>query len=193
MPRSRAFKPSSQWRKAVQKVVSKNLETKTAVFSHSADPIQDNGRTPIDDDLTGLVQGDSQNERVGNQIRLKSITFDGFFTVADTTNSIRMVLYNPYDTDDSLSGSALAFNGNIDLDKFRVLRDIWIPLASGGPANARKRFRVNFKGSGLRIQWSDTTATSQTLNRPRLYIVSDSAAVSDPELSGHVRVKYTDA
>lgn len=188
--------PSKAVKNYVQRTISKNIETKQRDLSWDCISIQDPGRTPIASNLIDLSQGDTQNTRAGNQVFVTG--FYGKFVVAgaDTTNIVRMVVYIPRDPTDTLAADTIGVTSLIDQDSYTVLYDKYITTSSAGE-NA-KVFTVakNFhRGSrkGLRVIWNGVGTTDITKNFIKLYVVSDSGAVSDPCLSGHLRTYYKDA
>lgn len=183
----------SNIRKVVQSVINKNLETKTFQISYTSYAINDSGRSPIDTNITGIVQGDGQNERDGNQYRLKSITGKFFVTGADSTNSIRIILYKPKNVSYDLTTDGLTFNGAVDLDKYIIYKDLFVTTSTNGSNCKRISFSKAFKGAGLPVQFSGSSAASLTTGMIRFHVVSDSLAVTDPSLDGFIRVKFKDA
>lgn len=187
MPRRR-----KNFSKAVQKIIDRNVETKTHVLQYST-TIMDPGRSPLDNSLVELTQGDTQSGRDGNEVRIKSVQGDFFITGADSTNSIRVILYKPKNVSDSLSADAIDFNGTPDLDKYVILRDWLVCTNSTGAMCKRLRFKKFFRGSGMSCRYTGSSGTTITTNKLSLYMVSDSGAISDPGVEGYVRVRYKDA
>lgn len=177
--------------KKVQRIISRNLETKTILVNYAGVGITDSTRTPLDQNLTGISQGDSQDTRDGNQLRMTSVSADFFITGYDSTNSIRVLLYKPKNKSDDLTG--LQFNQAPDLDRFVILKDFFVTTSSAGANNKRLRFYKKFMGAGMAVQFDGPTANDVQTNMLRLYIVSDSLAVVDPSINGYVRMYFKDA
>lgn len=180
-------------KKYIKNTIEKQLETKTVITNY-ANTIPDSGRTPLSNSIAGVAQGLTQSTRVGNSIRVTSMKCEWFFTGADSTNSIRVIIYIPKDPTAALSG--LAFNQAPDLDQFTILRDFFI--CTGGTGGNCKRLQkwIRFNRgmrSGLHMQYSGAASTDITKNKLMIYMVSDSSAVSDPSVNGYVRVFYKDA
>lgn len=191
MPYKRKYRKNGL-KKAVKNIVNSMTETKTGVTTYTSQGIQDNGRTPVNSDLSSLVQGDDQNERIGNAVTFTGLYGDLFFTGADTTNSIRAILYVPHNPTDDLD---IAFNAAPDQDRFTILRDMLITTSTQGPAVVRRKLKISFKKGnrkGLTTRWHDNTSTGFSKNPIRLYMVSDSTAVTDPSVNGYVRTYYKD-
>lgn len=149
--------------------------------------------TPVSQELTYIANGTQQNERIGNQIRVTGIFADLIITGADTTNTIRMIIYIPHDPSNTLS--SLMYNGAPDMDQFTILYDKIITTSSNGPNNKRVMIRRSYTRGykkGIRIQYYGSAATDVSKNRILIYVVSDSAAIPDPQLNGYLRMYYTD-
>lgn len=177
----------------VKRAVAKSQETKTLVLNY-ANAIQDSARVPLSNQIADIAQGLTQSTRVGNQIKLTSMKYDWFFTGADTTNSIRCIIYVPKDPNSFITG--LAFNQAPDLDRFTILRDMFICTGGTGGNCKRRQGWLRFnKGlrQGMTVQYSGATVGTVTKNNLTVYMVSDSGAVSDPAVNGYIRLFYKDA
>ena len=190
MPRRRTFRRrKGGFRKAVQKIIKSNQEIKTAVFNFPGGTTV--GTTGNDSSLVNVAQGDTQQSRDGNQLRLLSIEGDLFLAASDSSNAVRMLLYRQKDA--SGAAMAIAYDGLPDLDQYVVYRDFLIPLAtSGGPGVSRRRFRIKFPASGLRVQYDGTAGTDIVSGYMKMYVVSDSSSAPHPTVVGNVRIRYTD-
>jgi ABC-type glycerol-3-phosphate transport system substrate-binding protein len=187
----RKYRPN--FRAMVQKAIAKNLETKFLLKEYNAVSIQDSGRTPITGLLTDVAQGLTQQGRVGNTINVTGMYGQFQVAGADTTNIVRFVIYIPRDVDDEIGVNTYEL---IDTDRFTVLTDRIVTTTSNGPNIKQFKLVKNFhRGSkkGIQVQFSGSASTDGTFNRIKLYCVSDSSAVSDPALSGNLRVYYKDA
>lgn len=185
----------STMKKIAKSVVAKNTETKVFTGSFADVPIANSAAGPLIQSVTDIPEGTSQNQRVGNQITLTSVKYDFFFAGADSTNSIRMILYISRDPNDIIT--TLNFNQAPDLDKYVILRDVFITTSQQGNDCVRKRgyisFRKRGKSNGLKVQWSGPNLNQQTKNRVLMYMVSDSGVVSHPTVNGFFRTFYKDA
>lgn len=187
---------SQQQKSQVKALVRKQQETKFVGLSYAAQPIQDALRTPVDTDMNGVAVGTGYAARIGHQITVTGYHGEFMFTGADATNIMRMVIYVPKDPDDSLSADITGVTTLIDLDRYTVLMDRLIGTTSGGVNQQRVVFKKKFaKGNrrGMQTQFFGTNATDFSKNRLRLYITSDSGAISDPTVSGRFRCYYKDA
>lgn len=185
-------RPNKSLKKTIKNVVNSMSETKTIVSNYASTSIQDQARAPINTDILSCATGDTQSTRTGNAITVTGLYGDFFFNAADVTNSIRVLLYVPHNPTDDM---AIQFNQAPDLDRFTVLRDMLVTVSTQGPAVVRRKIKVSFKKGnrkGLTCRWHDTTATGFSKNPIRLYMVSDSTAVTDPSVSGYIRAYYKD-
>lgn len=183
-----------QVRNLVQRQISRNIETKQRAGTWDETPIDNSAGTPITAQLTDLDTGDSQSTRTGNQVFVTGIYARWSVTCADTTNLVRIVVYMPKDTDDSMSG--IDIHSNIDLDKHTVLFDRLVPLTLAGDAVKVVTFKKKFnKGNrrGVNVRYFSATGTDTSKNAIKLYVVSDSDVASDPLLSGSYRLYFKDA
>lgn len=180
----------------VGSIVRKNIETSSIVHSLDAVSIVDSGRVSSTQDihLTAIAQGVQESQRIKNEVRITGVYGDLFVTGADSTNSIRLIMYIPKDPTVSLSNSpTLAFNEAPDLDKFTILKDMLVTTSSGGPNLRRLKLKYKFKGRGLRVGYSGTGAGDVQTHPVYFYFVSDSLASTDPSLNGYIRMYYKDA
>lgn len=144
-----------------------------------------------------IAEGTGADERIGDQITLKSFFLRFLLEVADTYNQIRFVIFRWHD--DSSPTIAKVFAPLVNLltytmqplnpdnaQNIQVLYDNLFQLDTYHPAALDKIF-LN-KGLGA-AHWNGTTA-----EKGQLYIaaVSDSNAVSHPSLYISWRLKFTD-
>lgn len=185
---------ASAMRKIAKSVVAKNTETKVWTGTFSDTPVGAGTVAPVVQSCNDIAEGTAQNQRIGNQIMLTSIKYDFFFTGADSTNSLRLIFYIPRDPNDILLN--LGFNAPADLDKYVILKDIFMTTNQNGQDCLRKRgyisFRKRGKSNGLKVQYSTNAVNSQTKNRVLVYMVSDSGVISHPSVNGFFRTFYKD-
>lgn len=183
------------FKKRVLSIVQSTQETRQKIHSWTTEPIQDTGRTPISQSLVDISQGDTQNDRQGNQIIVTGIYSKLFINAGDGINNCRVILYIPRDADDSLS--TLTPSQAIDMDKYTVLYDRIINVSTTAgdyskPFVIARKFNKG-RRKGMTVQYSSTTGTSVERNNLKLYVVGDSGAIPDPNFNGHIRVYYKDA
>lgn len=181
----------------VQKQINKNVETKSVTKSYNEEAVQDQARTPIDYSLTEIAQGDTKATRNGNQYLVQSIKADLWVKVADTTNIVRVVWYIPKISSETMTSNTISVYSAIDYDTFTVLSDRrYLLHGSLGPGFLKCRFSKRFNSKsrrGLKVLFNGTAATDIVKNNIRLYVVSDSAAATDPTISGNIKMFFKDA
>jgi len=193
MPKRREYKRRSNLKKLVKSIVSKNIETKSALIK--LNQVQIGVAGPYIASFNDLNQGDAQNERVGNQVTMTSVKWDLFLAGADTTNSYRIIVYIPREP--SVLITSLPFNGAVDYDQHIVLKDTYRTTSLNGNnafrLNGYHSFRNKGKSVGMKTQWASSAPNDQTKGRVCMYITTDSAAVPNPECNGTLRAFYKDA
>lgn len=184
---------SNAIRRMVKKEVAKSAETKTLITQY-ANSVVDSARATLSNSISGCIQGVDQDERVGNRVTITSMKYDWFFTGADTTNSIRVLIYIPKDPTTVIAG--LPFNQPPDLDQFTILKDLFVCTSQGGPDCVRRQGWIRFnKGNrrGMTVEYSGNLATEIVRNKLMVYMVSDSTAALDPQVNGFCRVFFKDS
>lgn len=170
------------------------IEKKTSIINWNGTNVPDWTVGSIDQSLTDINQGLTQTNRIGNSVHLTSIYGDFFLTGADTTNSVRMILYIPKNVTTTLS--TLAFNAAPDLDQVTILQDRLFTFQSNGTFCRRFKIKKKFDygmRKGIHCTYTDGTGTNITKNRLRLLMVSDSSVAPHPVLHGFLRIFYIDA
>lgn len=83
-------KPSKSLTKAVQSIIHKNAESKSAF--HSADSVSFNSAINTTGDmqrvLPNVIVGTAENQRIGEQIRAQTLNIKGHFILSTANNSI---------------------------------------------------------------------------------------------------------
>lgn len=157
--------------------------------------------------LSGIAQGTSMSQRVGQKIILEKIDFQFPFQNGDPTNYVRFLLVTAIRGDSGLTGAALTadiFSGQaaavsqhgaaVDKTRWRVLYDrlLYLPnignFAGNIPSSRtiKKTIRLN-----KRIQWDRTNAIDNDIY---MVAISDSGAAPNPgAVSGYMRLYFRDA
>lgn len=167
-------------------------ETKQVDHTWNAVAVSDSGG-PISEEMCSIAQGLTQNTRVGNRLTITGMYGNLQIIGADTTNIVRVVFYIPHDVDTTLSG--LNTYGLVDQDQVTVLYDRTFVTGTGGPSGHAFRIKKSFtRGNrkGIAVHYSSSASTSCVKNNLKLYVVSDSGAVSHPTLSGQLRIYFKD-
>lgn len=183
-------------KKVIKGQLEKYIEKKTKVYEYYGS-ITDNLRSPLDVHVTSLPGGVGQSARIGNRVNITSLKYDLFFTAADTTNSIRCIFYIPKNQNELMTtGTALGFNKAPDLDRYNILKDMLISVSNNGPACVRRQGWVRFNRgirSGHKERYDGENSTDVVEGMVHVYMVSDSGAVSDPQVNGYIRTFFTDS
>lgn len=156
--------------------------------------------TPALTDCCAISQGDTNLTRDGNRIWIKSISVSFELVRADTTNIFR-IMFVQWLPDNGTSGDAVTYGeittaGSYPLadmyntqfgSKFRVLYDKTHKISAD---DTSKVIHFSLRPAVRKLNYNGT-ATSGT-GHVYAILMSDSSAVSHPQVNGYVRVKFTD-
>ena len=176
-------------------MISKSQETKTQQFHFPTDTQLTPAGTNYN--IVEVAGGTSQQQRVGNQIKLTSFRLKGILSLdhgftGNLWDIVRVVLYIPKDPDDTLN---LGVSEAIDLDQFTILSDRLIPMGSNHDACKLYNKVLLFKKgrrTGMNVQFSSDLATAVTKNNIKMYMVCKSAA-NTPKFNGYWRFYFKDS
>lgn len=189
MPRRRTA--NKGLKKMIKKMISGSQETKTNAAQFTP-TISDVG---VNYDMSSIGGGTDQNQRVGNSYILTSYRLKGGVFGSDSSNLVRIIIYVPKDATHLIPTSTQPFDP-VDLDRFTILSDRLITTASQGP-NCKLYNKVCLfnrgRRRGMRVQFTDSLASSVVKNRLLVYMVSDSSAASHPVFKGWWRTYFKDA
>lgn len=180
----------------IQQTVSSNIETKFHNTTFVYQSVPDGLRNGVDSNLSGIATGDSQITRTGNQIYVTGINARLWVQNADSTNTVRFIMYIPKDASEDLGTNTYTINTVPDLDHYTILMDKTYHVDTYNPIKNVYGINRKFnKGArkGIRVTFNGTGATNLAKNPIRFYVVSDSGAVSDPTISGTIRLYFKDA
>lgn len=187
-----------KFKKAVQQIISKNIETKTLGFGYINNPIGNSASgVNFSIDLTGISEGSGQLNRLGNNIHVTGLWSDLTYTAGfgDVHSVIRCILYIPKDANDVIS--SVDIYSLVDLDKYTILYDDTINMVEDTSTHFQRRVKKwSFTRGGKRgisVQWHGNTALQFAKNPLRWYFVSNSGAVAHPTMSGRIRLYFKDA
>lgn len=187
----RRSNPTKKIKKMIKSMIAGSQETKTQSGAHNV-TISDVG---VNYDISSIGGGTGQNQRIGNSYQMTSFRLKGGVFGADTTNLVRIIVYIPKDATHLIPTSTQPFDP-VDLDRYTILSDRLITTASQGP-NCRLYNKVCLfnrgRRKGMRVQFTDSLASSVVKNRLLVYMVSDSSAVSHPNFKGWWRFYFKDA
>lgn len=207
--RSRKMKGKGLTQKQKQQV--KKLVEEPIEHKHFTEPLRGlhTSSTPSLTDMTLIGVGGASNDRIGNKIQLKSLSYKIRIQLDDATNYVRMVLFQwhpdnniyvpswddimqfsfgglPVDQCDRQS-PYLTTQGNTR--QFRILmdREFWL---DGDDTSICAQGFIN-KGFKKTISYSDLNALG--CDHIYLLMVSDSTLGAHVVYNGYVRSKFTDA
>lgn len=191
MPGKRKFKKKSNLKKMIKTMIAGTQETKTQAGSLTV-TMSDVG---VNYDMSSIGGGTDQNQRIGNNYLMTSYRLKGGVFGSDSTNLVRIIIYVPKDATHLIPTSTQPFDP-VDLDRFTILSDRLITTASQGP-NCKLYNKVCLfnrgRRNGMRVQFTDSLASSVVKNRLLVYMVSDSSASSHPSFKGWWRFYFKDA
>jgi len=173
-------------REAVQKVQEKK------VCPISVGP-QSIGTTGATYDLAITTQGDKSDQRTGNEINATGLYITGQVEKGDTYNQFRFILYDPIDSDESLTN--ITTLQKIDQTQFRVLKDFVFTLDTSTPVRnfTIKKSWKKSKYNALPIKYKSNSDTTSFNHRLKLYVVSDSTVTPDVKITLASYLYYTDS
>jgi len=188
--------------RAAKKVLSKNVERKHFEVANTNVSIS---TTATVNALTYPTQGVGENDRIGNEISLRWVKLKYYLTVADTTNMIRMIIFQ-WHVDTAIQNPGI---GDILLDptsnyaivsplvdkegkrrKFTILSDKVSTLATQGTANTFKKVYIP-KGFKRRLGFNSNNVTTG-LDQIFMAVISDSAASLHPTMTWYTDACFTD-
>lgn len=152
------------------------------------------------------VQGDSDGERVGDQINIKAFNFRFDLVYGDATNEFRVILFRWYQDNNIatptiaqvLQNAAFPINSGINHDslkanKLHIMHDKVYSLTQNGNNGALHRSLtiVGKKLGRKKIEFNNAAITGSNL----IYAVfiSDSIAAPNPTINWYSRLTYYDA
>lgn len=195
---------------AVKAIVDSKLEEEVELKWDDVKHSLTCSTTPTFFDITAqITSGVDPYDYIGNTIRLQSLAYKIYFSLADTTNYIRLVFFqwyddavntptfadicqlntagSPIDQTDYMSPLAL---GAGTTKSFRILRQFDFVMSATEPACIYQGF-IN-KGFRKDITFA-TNDPTQGNNHIFMMYLSDSSAVAHPAGEGWTRIRFTDA
>lgn len=186
MPKYKKKQPTKRFKKAVRKVLLNNLESKHLLISSSSNV----STTASFVHLSNISAGDSSAHREGNKCLATSIDLRYKITIADTTNTVRLIVFSFTGGDTPTVDNVLdnagtffteaALQGEPDVkfkiyyDKVFNMRSVYNPIVTG---RIRKRLNGN---KGLVLRYVDTTGSNLGAQQLWMLLISDSGAVTHP-------------
>lgn len=151
-------------------------------------------------DLLKVPQGASQNQRIGDEIKVKKIEMHVNFQAGDDWNRMRfLILTNPTTQPDSTTSAISSLRTTAPTENSHVLRDHWFTMAwrpTTGNSAAQSP-GDSYLWFSKKVNWNCKFATGGTaspLNRQLYFqLHSDSTIVPNPGVQGYARVYFTDS
>lgn len=201
--RSRGKQLTKAQRKQVSAITYRTIKSKSDKKFKSSDFLLFSGSTGSVVRLTGIAQGDdSVDQRVGRSIQLNKLTCNFHLNVADTHNTVRIILFiwkdesNPsvsqvLTTALQTSAPYLATYSEINSKQFTVIYDRMLTVDTDDPQKVGRYTKYWKKGHS--IQYSGTGDTSLAV-KGDVYLlqITDSVAIVHPQLSFAYKLEYTD-
>lgn len=181
----------------VNKAIQRHQETKFHSISQTPANVDVN---PTSDThtFTNIAQGDSQNQRIGNQLYVTGYHFEVTLLpeaapsgASAPLSAVRIVVYIPKDSDDSIT--AFGPETNLDLDNYTFLYDKTFPMtpSQGRRIVLSKKFNRGAR-KGIKVQYNGTLGTDVAKNPIKMSIVQDNS-LDFPTYQMHGRIYYKDA
>lgn len=182
--------------KSLTKVVNNILDSKADIKWIPSDVSTTVSNTGSMTDLTSVAQGTNAVSRIGQSITVKSIEMDFVFGLADTTNLIRLRIFEwiPSDTSDVPSFSEVQYFASSVLSpylpykpsRFKVLYDHMIVLDTYHPI-IRHKFKLKLSH---KVQYDLSVDTGS--RHIYMALQSDSGAATHPSCAYNSLVKFVD-
>lgn len=161
------------------------------------------------DTATYMRQGTTDNQRVGDSIKLVSLALRVTALVADAYNILRCVCVLDRNSSGAQPSYNTVFQGvpstgvvnfmsplnkTNDHGRFKILADIQFVLATGSGDDSVQMIERYIKLKSRECGFLDdsNTATCLGKNQVYLYMISDSTVISHPIISVWSRLSYTD-
>lgn len=186
------------FKKFVKTQINKNLEYKYRTAYYNPGGIPNNGTVTS---LINISQGLLDTERVGDEIKLRTITFRYLVQIADSSNVLRIIIFQLKQQNTFAPSVASVLNGtsptylsqyNVDnRSNYQVLYDRTHITDYNAPVRIVTG-RVNMKYCKRKIQFIAGSPTNGT-NMIYALAISDSSASPHPGVTGEINFWYTDA
>lgn len=183
----------------VKRLIKRNEEMKYAIIDASYNATT----TPGLYCLTNTSQGDSGGTHIGDESVMKNLELRFIASVADATNSVRVILFRWKPNigyvvpgagsilKDANSPSNLTSLYQEDgEDQYQIMYDelFLLAAAGGNPEQISRRIRRNFN-----IRCDFLTSTSNSSNMIYLMLISDSSTTTHPSVQFMSKIGFIDA
>lgn len=195
----KAKRPKVASQAYVQRLIKRNEEMKYAVIDASYSATT----TPGLYCLSNTSQGDTGGTHIGDESVMKNLELRLIASVADATNSVRVILFRWKPNIGYVVPGAGAIlkdaNSPANLsslyqedgeDQYQIMYDelFLLAAAGGNPEQISRRIRRNFN-----IRCDFLTGTSNSSNMIYLMLISDSSATTHPSVQFMSKIGFTDA
>lgn len=183
----RSRKPRQNYvKKVVKDVMSRNVETKRSYFTGS---VTLNSTTPTAAlDLSQITQGVDGGQRIGYQVKVKSIKFRYTLISAAVFGACRMSAVRTKSNAFAGSSMPTAIEGLFDRERITVLKDTVITVNTSQLWHSRQMFL-----KGNTITWDTSAINSATKGSTFIGFMGTGTAGWGHTIGYTAEVTYTDA
>lgn len=148
--------------------------------------------------MTGITQGTSVNNRIGNEIRIEKVDILITWIAGDATNFGRILVVKDMQpnkaafaqTDLFVNGSdAQSWFNEDNKHRFKIFLDWTCDIGTAGPGSQTCKMSVPLKGVTYYTGASNSIA-NVTSDAFFIVYISDSGAVPNPTITGNVRLWF---
>lgn len=180
-------------RKEAQKILDRNSETKYETSSWREIDYGDNVAGAIDVQINEIGQGVGSAQRIGNQVKMQTLT-GRFVATADANSTLsRMIIYKPRKANNSFTaqGAKPDVETALNYDNQIILYD---SLKGHGKLNGLRfaNFNFNIPLKGLQGVYDTSAGSSIQKNSLWMYLTSNQNTTNIPNITGHTRISYKD-
>jgi len=183
----------------VRRLIARNEEMKYAIINTSYNATT----TPGLYCLTNTSQGDTGGSHIGDESVMKNLDLNMIVSVADATNSVRVILFRWKPNigyvapgagsilkDATSPANLTSLYMEDGEDQYQVMYDeVFLLAAAGG--NPEQIFRKVRRTFNLRCDF--LTSTSNSSNMIYLMLISDSGTATHPSVQFMSKIGFTDA
>lgn len=155
-------------------------------------------------DICDMIQGDANNERLGDSVYLQSFNLRTHFSASSTNQIIRFIVFQWLDDDVPVPSSILnssqvgTLNAPLapyDVDKhnatFKVLSTKTYQITNGSNGNSQGVYSLYIKGNMKPyVQFQKTTTVGT--NKIYLLTITNDTAINSIPVNGITALRYTD-
>jgi len=202
-----AKKPFHKKKSTIKQIVNKTIEKKIQSFAetkmHLTEIDAEYGYDGAVVQLSAIAQGDTQGNRDGNEIQLKSLVFRTYGVASDAYNVQRIIIFRWKEDSapvvaDILQDVAGAGSQNVisptsfnQKSRYTILYDTFLTsIGTYVPVSRVISHHLNLKGS--KCVYNGANATSYENNQLWVLFISDSDAATHPTFHWYSELTYND-